>query len=95
MVSSVSIVRWSSLGYLCCRAACSIQLEESVIITGGWSQKRVQQYNLAGSMGRLPDLNTGRQRHACGKYIQNGEVVSSNIKSIVIVIMCLWCRSIL
>ena len=46
-------------------------------------------------MGRLPDLNTGRQRHACGKYIQNGEVVSSNIKSIVIVIMCLWCRSIL
>ena len=89
------------MGYLRCRESCAIQLEESVIITGGvdsgggYPYSRVQQYSLAGSMGRLPDLNTGRQRHACGKYIQNGEVVSSNIKSIVIVIMCLWCRSIL
>ena len=72
-------MRWSSLGYLCCRDACSIQLEESVIITGGeYSEKRVQQYNLAGSMGRLPDLRTGRYWHACGHYLHNGEVVSTN-----------------
>ena len=65
---------------LCCRGACSIQLEESVIITGGqYSRNRVEQYNLAGSMGRLPDLNTGRENHACGHYLHNGEVVSTNI----------------
>ena len=84
-------MRWSSLGYLCCRWACSIQLEESVIITGGIyseSLNRVEQYNLAGSMGRLPDLNTGRYLHACGHYLHNGEVVSTNIESIVILAMC-------
>ena len=76
-------MRWSSLGYLCCRWACSIQLEESVIITGGYSssnvRNRVQQYNLAGSMGRLPDLRTGRRLHACGQYLDDGEVVSTNM----------------
>ena len=76
-------MRWSSLGYLCCRYACSIQLEESVIITGGkdsnWDGlKRVQQYNLAGSMGRLPDMKTARSGHACGHYLHNGKVVSNN-----------------
>ena len=76
------------LGYLCCSIACAIQLEKSVIITGGGnsdycttgqnsgSEKRVEQYNLDGSMGSLPYLNTGRAYHACGKYVQDGEVVS-------------------
>ena len=67
-------------------------MEESVIITGGWtgysSYNRVEQYNLAGSMGRLPDLRTGRYQHACGHYLHNGEVVSNNIGSIVILGMC-------
>ena len=57
-------------------------MEESVIITGGSATlagKRVEQYNLAGSMGRLPNLRTGRYQHACGHYIQDGEVVSNNI----------------
>ena len=55
-------------------------MEESVIITGGeYSLMRVQQYNLAGSMGRLPDLRTGRRFHACGHYLHNGEVVSTNM----------------
>ena len=76
-------MRWSSPGYLCCRLACSIQLKESVIITGGFNisaepLKRVQQYNLTGSMGRLPDMNTARSGHACGHYIQNGNAVSTN-----------------
>ena len=66
---------------MCCRQACTIQLEESVIITGGkYEEKRVEQYNLAGSMGRLPDLKTYRQTHACGLYLQeDGKVVSSTI----------------
>ena len=55
-------------------------MEESVIITGGYfSLNRVEQYNLTGSMGRLPDLNTGRYNHACGHYVQNMEVVSNNM----------------
>ena len=80
---SVIIIRRSSQGYLCCRLACSIQLKESVIITGGFNisaepLKRVQQYNLTGSMGRLPDMSTARSGHACGHYIQNEKVVSTN-----------------
>ena len=64
---------------MCFRMACAIQLENSVIITGGgyWTQfKRVQEYNLAGSVARLPDLNTGRGNHACGFYVNDGEIVS-------------------
>ena len=80
---SVIIIRRSSQGYLCFRLACSIQLKESVIITGGFNissepLKRVQQYNLAGSMGRLPDMKTARSGHACGHYLHNGKVVSNN-----------------
>ena len=63
---------------MCFRMACAIQLENSVIITGGgfWGQqKRVQEYNLAGSVARLPDLNTGRGNHACGHYVNDGEIV--------------------
>ena len=74
---------------LCCRFACSSQLEESVIITGGsgyLAGNRVQQYNLAGSMGRLPGLNIERYGHACGKYFRYGEIVSTNTKSIVTLI---------
>ena len=80
---------------MCCSIACAIQLEKSVIITGGGnsdycttgqnsgSEKRVEQYNLDGSMGSLPYLNTGRAYHACGKYVQDGEVVSTYMKSTV------------
>ena len=60
------------------RYACSIQLEDTVIVTGGsWSLTRVQEYNLQGSVARLPDLNTGRYGHACGYYVHNGKIVST------------------
>ena len=50
-----------------------------MILTGGYySPKKVQQYNLAGSMERLPNLNTGRSGHGCGSYLHSGEVVSTN-----------------
>ena len=65
-------------------------MTDSVIITGGttvgynygWpsnysaSHSRVQEYNLQGSVARLPDLNTARQQHACGHYVHNGQIVS-------------------
>ena len=60
------------------RYACSIQLEDTVIVTGGYPAiTRVQEYNLQGSVARLPDLNTGRYDHACGHYTHNGQMVST------------------
>ena len=38
---------------------------------------RVQEYNLYGSVARLPDLNTGRDWHSCGHYVHNGQMVGS------------------
>ena len=59
--------------------ACSIPLEDTVIVTGGqYSLTRVQEYNLQGSVARLPDLNTGRWSHACGNYTHNGQMVSTH-----------------
>ena len=54
-----------------------------MILTGGeYSWTRVQQYNLAGSMGRLPDLRTGRSGHSCGSYIDSEGVVSTNTNTV-------------
>ena len=57
---------------------CVIGLWDSVIITGGkYSRNIVQEYNLSSeALRRLPDLKTGRQDHACGRFIHNEEVVS-------------------
>ena len=59
-------------------------MTDSVIITGGtrtqppWSElSRVQEYNLQGSVATLPDLNTGRFLHACGHYVHQGQIVST------------------
>ena len=64
------------------RKACAIQMTDTVILTGGYydsssSLSRVQEYNLHGSVARLPDLNTGRSIHACGHYVHQGQMVSS------------------
>ena len=70
------------------RDACAIQLQDSVIITGiddyddydfdnsPSSLSRVEEYNLQGSLARLPDLNTGRRSHTCGHYVHIGQIVS-------------------
>ena len=51
--------------------ACSIEETETVTLTGGdytlW-EARVTRYKADGSGRRLPDLKTGRYRHACGLY---------------------------
>ena len=53
-------------------------MEDTTIVTGGYdSRRRVQEYNLQGSVARLPNLNTGRNDHACGHYIHNGQMVST------------------
>ena len=57
-------------------------MTDSVIHTGGLhSRSRVQEYNLQGSVARLPDLNTGRYYHACGHYVNDDkQIVSTELR---------------
>ena len=44
--------------------------------SAGQALNFVQEYNLQGSVASgLPNLNFGRQNHACGHYIHNGQTV--------------------
>ena len=83
-------MRQRSLSFPNYSQACAIELTDSVILTGGSgydSSRRVQEYNLQGSVASLPDLNTdtntntdefsGRWHHACGHYVHQGEIVST------------------
>ena len=66
--------------------ACSIELGDTVVVTGGWvwsgtewvHGSRVQEYNVDGEGDQLPDINTGRDNHACGHYIKDDKVVILN-----------------
>ena len=61
-----------SLQYL--RRACSIQLEETVVITGGdYTMSTASIYSVDGWVEDLPDLLTGRWDHGCGHYINNDD----------------------
>merc|ERR1712227_688024 len=52
--------------------ACSIQLEETVVITGGSNtMSTASMYSIGGWVEDLPDLLTGRYNHGCGHYINN------------------------
>ena len=61
--------------------ACAIQLDGMVILTGGYrlydftALSRVQSYNIAGAISRMPDLLYERHQHACGYYVHEGQVV--------------------
>ena len=57
--------------------ACTIELEGSVVVTGGgeWGEvtSRVALYNIftdSGFVADLPHLNIGRQDHGCGYYYE-------------------------
>ena len=59
-------------------------MTDTVILTGGYYSQysalnRVQEYNLQGSVARLPDLNIGRRDHACGHYVHNRQIVSTEL----------------
>ena len=55
------------------RSACSIQLEDKVILTGGVhdssAMTKVTVYNSGGFVEDKPPLNTGRYYHGCGHYV--------------------------
>ena len=66
--------------HYCYSRACTIDLGQSVVITGGWDldpEKIVTQYYEDGSFNELPQLITGRYWHGCSSYVDgNGNVVS-------------------
>ena len=60
--------------------ACSIDLGESVVITGGIYNTNVTEYTEVGHMKELPQLITGRFRHGCAAYVDNdSNIVTINL----------------
>ena len=59
--------------------ACGIKTQDKFVITGGYpSLKTVTRYSRTGETETLPQLNVGRDRHACGSYLTDeGDNVSS------------------
>ena len=58
----------------CYSAACSIDLGQSVVITGGyWTWKTVTEYKEDGTYKELPKLITGRWFHGCASYIDTDQ----------------------
>ena len=56
------------------RFACSIELPEMFILTGGRNAlTKVSQYTTSGWMEDLPELNEGRYWHGCG-YFYNDDM---------------------
>ena len=60
--------------------ACAINNGKEVVLTGGFgNRKDVSVYSMSGFVRNLPDLNIGRQYHACAMYQdQNGKNVILN-----------------
>ena len=64
-------------------SACAIELEDTVVVTGGWSLftgpiATVQVYTISGPQEQLPDLMIGRYQHACAHFVDSeNSVVSS------------------
>ena len=52
------------------RYGCSIGLAERVVVTGGyWAPRQATLYTQLGWEADLPSLNTPRQGHACGTFV--------------------------
>ena len=66
--------------------ACAIELENTVVVTGGGysidSYTRVQVYSTEGPLHQLPRLGTGRMSHGCGYYVDSGNRVVSIVQYI-------------
>ena len=66
----------------CFRHACSIELKEIVILTGGYSKvthSKVTVYNNEGFVEDWPELNTGRYDHGCGHFVNTDNKVVRHI----------------
>ena len=62
------------------RYACSIELKEMVILTGGqYTMSKVTVYNNEGFVDDWPELNTGRNNHGCGHYVNTASKMVRHI----------------
>ena len=62
------------------RYACSIELKEMVILTGGqYTESKVTVYNNEGFVKDWPELKTGRYNHGCGHFVNTDNKVVRNI----------------
>ena len=62
------------------RYACSIELKEMVILTGGvYTQSKVTVYNNEGFVEDWPELKTRRYSHGCGHFVNTDNKVVRNI----------------
>ena len=60
------------------REACSIELEDKVVVTGGFpGRTNVQVYDLSGPVETLPDMKTPRYSHACGYMVNSDDQLVS------------------
>ena len=59
--------------------ACSIELEDLVILTGGIDVTKVTVYNSEGFLMDLPNLNHGRTSHGCGHFVNTDNKVVRHI----------------
>ena len=58
------------------RSACSIELEELVILSGGVdTMTKVTVYNKDGFLADWPGLQTGRHSHGCGHFVNSDNKV--------------------
>ena len=60
--------------------ACAIELEDTVVVTGGgyyMGMATVQVYTISGPQEQLPDLMTGRWGHACAHFVDSENRVVS------------------
>ena len=64
--------------HYCYSKACSIDLGQTVIITGGYKTiRKVTEYNEDGQAKDLPQLIRGRRNHGCSSYSDKvGNIVS-------------------
>ena len=63
----------------CYSYACSIDLGQTVVITGGkYTMQKVTEYNEDGQAKELPQLIRGRRNHGCSSYSDKvGNIVSN------------------
>ena len=63
-------------------SACAIELEDTVLVTGGWGAftgpiATVQVYTISGPQEQLRDLLTARWEHACAHFVDSQNRVVS------------------
>ena len=66
------ITHFSPIEICCFRRACTIELPDMLIVTGGdLTRTKVSSYTITGWKSDFPDLNIGRSSHGCGFYLND------------------------